>query len=376
MENNQDYALNRLNVLDESPASSDKSGCAVFSGGINVEKNIICNEICTDFIQTDILKVFDTLVVQKNIKVDGSVLPIETCNFSNLGSNSNKWNKLFAVESNIQNLNTINGIIKNLKIENIKIMTTCITLLNNNIDISYNINLDTNIIYINSDQISNNNIILNVPNPEILYENHKIVYKQISNCPVQWNIPNNPIFTSNSNNQIIELICVEINKWKIINYINDYTNVLSNIDLSINNIKSNIVSINNTICNQELSINQLSGKVDFLINLGNINIDISTSLIEQLIDDNINISQRQDNIDCSINDIVENVEMNNNKIVRLLNAVKDINDEMCSFKLTTNDKFKKINKHIDNTDDNIKCIETEIIEMNIKIDLMMEYLNL
>ena len=62
MENNQDFALNRLNVLDESPASSDKSGCAVFSGGINVEKNIICNEICTDFIQTDILKVFDTTI--------------------------------------------------------------------------------------------------------------------------------------------------------------------------------------------------------------------------------------------------------------------------------------------------------------------------
>ena len=195
MDSNQDNACNRLQVLDDSVADSDKSGCAVFAGGINVEKNILTHDLCCDFIKTDMLKVFNSISVQNDIKIEGHIIPIGICNKSSLGTCDNKWNKLYCIESHLQNLNSINANIKNLKIDNLRLSCCNINLNNSDQDTSYQIKLEANILLINLNQKDNVIINLIIDNPDIKLEYHKIILNQNNNINIFWNIHGNSYFS-------------------------------------------------------------------------------------------------------------------------------------------------------------------------------------
>ena len=45
MDYNQDSAINRLHVLDDTNVTCDKNACAIFNGGIYVEKDIHARNI-------------------------------------------------------------------------------------------------------------------------------------------------------------------------------------------------------------------------------------------------------------------------------------------------------------------------------------------
>ena len=78
----------------------------------------------------------------------------------------------------------------------------------------------------------------------------------------------------------------------------------------------------------------------------------------------------------SINNFIDSIDINNGEITRLFNTVKDINNDLCSFKLTTNDTFRRMYTHIEKNEDKIKCLELEIQQLKYKIDEIVGYLNL
>ena len=131
MDYNQDCAFNRIQILDETVANSDKAGCAIFNGGINVNKNIYTKEINADYIEAKKIKVFDSIGIQNDIKIEGSIFPIDKYGKSSLGSSTNKWNKLFLIDGNIQTIHSHNINTKNIKIENQKLVASIIEITNN-----------------------------------------------------------------------------------------------------------------------------------------------------------------------------------------------------------------------------------------------------
>ena len=54
------------------------------------------------------------------------------------------------------------------------------------------------------------------------------------------------------------------------------------------------------------------------------------------------------------------IDINNNKLCKLFNAVKYINDEICSFKLTTNYTFRTMHQHIENNEDKNKMFKIRV----------------
>jgi hypothetical protein len=188
MDNLQDIGYNRLHILDDTEADKDKSGCAVFEGGINVEKNILAKSICCDNIETEMLKIFNNLIIQNNIKIGRDIIPIHQYNSCTIGNKINKWQKIYCVEGLYSNIisNTINT--NNLNV-NIYRPSTKIILINNLINNCININLDNIFIYIIIENIEHQTIKLILDKPICKNEYHKIILKQ-NNCNIKININN------------------------------------------------------------------------------------------------------------------------------------------------------------------------------------------
>jgi len=394
MEYNQDCTCNTLGILDDLVASSDKTASAIFSGGIYVEKNILVKEICTDYIETDKLKVFDTMSVQNNIKIEGSIIPLESINSSCLGSCSHRWSDFFCIDSTIQNLNVINANITNLNIDNIKISCNINNLpTNSTSDIIYNIDLESIFIFINIDvvEIKTINVKIIINEPDYYNEYHKIIFKQVDNLNITWNINGIDQYSSTNNIQIYEIIN-NCNLWKIINYNIEDNNLINqlridfdsslnqlsidfdsslnqlsmNFDSSLNNL-NNIINeaINNfsetTITNNLLFTNLFS-KFDNLFDLNkfcNLDIDISASFINYILSKDNIINEKLDKV---INhNIILDISYNN---LQLHNIILDTS-------------YNNLKINIDTSYNNLKTnIDTSYNDLNLHYNnLLNEYQN-
>jgi hypothetical protein len=101
MDYNQDCAFNRIHILDETIANSDKAGCAIFNGGINVNKNIYTKEINADYIQVKKIKVLDLCNLISNIIDKSPVIKFDK------EKKYNDWEIINSriIEDSISNLN-------------------------------------------------------------------------------------------------------------------------------------------------------------------------------------------------------------------------------------------------------------------------------
>ena len=141
MDYNQDFGVNRLHVLDDTNVSCDKNACAIFNGGIYVEKDIYAANIHiknfkNNHLKSNLLDVskcninlldvskcnINDLTVNK-LNVKESVCPNDFLSSATLGTCDKKWNGVYSTNGYFQ---TINGNIcnlKNLKYDNL--ITIC-----------------------------------------------------------------------------------------------------------------------------------------------------------------------------------------------------------------------------------------------------------
>jgi len=272
MDYNQDCAFNRIHILDDTPANNEKSACAIFDGGINVNKNIYTTDILSKYIETDKLKVYgsvgikndikiegsiypiincenpnkdnlsslgslknmwnniyvkeiysDNIIINNSIKIEGGFLPINSCGKSLLGTKNNKWDDLYSINGTIENLNSNKINIKNVIINNAFFVPSFIIIPETYIfNDEYSINLDSIIIFIDipilKDYNSSSNILISLPVCCVKYAYHKIILSQSCNYIIKWKIPGNDIFMCNNKNQIYEILNITDSKWKVIKY--------------------------------------------------------------------------------------------------------------------------------------------------------------
>lgn len=379
MENNQDQAFNRIHILDDSGADDGQNGCAVFNGGINVNKNIQCCDLDTNMINAQNAKIYNTLSVQNNIYTDGDILPLTKYSSSSLGSNNQKWNSINGINANIQQLNVVNSTIKNSTIDNI-LLSSSITNINDNAtnNITYSFCLDSVIVIINlvSEYDIDKIITMNIPNPMIGTKNnyHKIIFNQNISNNVKWSFNTNKNISSTKPNQIFDLINTD-GIWKII----DYGQLTEENTDSIIELQTKDEQIDLSLCN-------INEKLDTLINYNQFLTDENTEDISLL--DFIN---KNDELQSTVNVNKHNIETLNNTITalntNLANAIisidtnntavqSDIVDLSLNFnvidctienlKILTNSTFQNINSLMIANDTKIASLSLRVSEITLE----------
>lgn len=233
MDYNQDFGVNRLHVLDDTNVSCDKNACAIFNGGIYVEKdihaaNIHIRNFNNNYLQSNLIDASSANITNlevKNLSVINSLCPSDILTTATLGSCEKKWNGVHATNGQFQVVNTNTSNIKNLKYDNL-VTVACVQNIpiHFNLTNDYVVELDKDMIFINiydlADYISDSLITIRIPESILFYEHHKIVLNQTNRYKICWIIPGNMNFISDHNTQIYEIINIPNTKWKIINYLN------------------------------------------------------------------------------------------------------------------------------------------------------------
>lgn len=299
MDFQQDLAVNSLNVLNKMCATDFNNACAVFEGGISIKKNIIAKEIETDMIETKNLKISDDMSVQRDLYVEGTILPFSPYSTGSIGTNINKWNELHVINANIQNLDTNNATIGNVFLENIslKACRTNITDISTS-TITYNIFLDSAINVINMISAHNHDIIINIPEPEFNTEFSvkKIIFTQNKYNKIKWLYGNNGSLFKimDSLDQTFELVNIN-NSW----IFNNYSSIDNRNHIDILEDISSIRIMQNV---QDISLNDLQIQLDVLVNFNNfLSIaDPSANSILDFMNENSQIKQDVDTLQASL----------------------------------------------------------------------------
>jgi hypothetical protein len=415
MDCNQDCAFNSIHILDDTPATIEKTGCAVFDGGINVNKNINTKELSADYIETKKIKVFESMGIQNDIKIEGSIIPIDPCNKSSLGLNTNKWSQLYLIDGHIQKINSHNINVKNIKIENQRIIVSNINITNNyQFNSEYLITLDSSIIFINIDTIPRYRygckIILRLPNSNINYQYHKIILNQKNNYKIEWIIPGNDKFISCENNQIYEILNINdilenaINyKWKIINYNqilkynydnnnhkdndkdNDKDNNKDNNKDNDKDNDNNSHSESDADCNSESQDNNYVNCNSKLLN------DLHNHRTEHKhqTENNNRTGDKhraehnhiiKDNHRSELNELIEKlnkkIENNETTIIKCINSTEKAFKKMCEKIDTIENEFDDLKKKIKEYDEKISILNKKVTNTEQKCKKIVKYLKL
>jgi len=280
MDYNQDIAINRLHVLDDTNVTCDKNACAIFNGGIYVEKDIYAANINIRNFQNKYINstrgdisfcIFESVDVStgkfNEINVNQGIYPSDIFTTATLGSNTKKWNSVYATNGNFQVTNSNTCNLKNLKYENL-VIVPCIQNITSNFNPQNDwvLQLDKDIILINIYDIptytSNSLITIKIPETNVYYEHHKIILTQINltKYKICWSIPDNPNFISDNSIQSFEIINLPNSKWKLIKYLQENTSYQQVITFpesdseSESNSDSNSDSESETNCNTQQNI--------------------------------------------------------------------------------------------------------------------------
>lgn len=390
MESIQDETFNTITVLN-SEDSNINSGCAVFNGGIYVDKNIISKQLCTNYIETDQLKVFKDLNVKNNISLCGSIKPLNDLSNSNIGSITNKFNELHCVDNLSSNIRTNNLISKNTtttyfypNLNNIDLILTT--------DTSHNLTLNTSYINIDVDFSNENlNLELNIPDPPIGTINNFLRVNLKSNviATVIWNYNTKTYTINNSCTQILEFYNTD-GTWKLIDLTNNnYTDKISSMesnqikfDSSLNDINSQINFLTET--NNFLQINNGENSyniMEFVNKNADLETDISTltgqveTLQSNLESDKIDLASLTTRFQ-EFKTAQESLSLGNST------DFEDLNSNYTTFKSVVNNTFKNINKFMADTSIDIASLkqkdldlQTEINNLKNNIDLIDKKLN-
>lgn len=379
MESSQEQSCYTLQVMSENRDALN------VTGGITSE--ITTSKIgCYQLIETDIIRVFEDLILKRDLKMSGSIIPLNDYGNSYVGTLDKKINTVNTINVNSAHINTKNVNTKNLdftyfypKITNYKLEITQ--------DTSYNLVLDSS--YINID-ISFNTVGLNldiyIPKPFMSTSNNFVRINMTSNVcgNVNWNVNDKNYTFSDCNLQILELYNTST-QWVLINLTN------YNFESKINNLEIS----NNLI---DLSLNDLNTKVEFLTetnNFLNINNGENTYNIMEFVDKNDELKTEIDNLGSNLETLDNKVENERLKLAsletnfndfktnqELINSsntlnIEGTNNTIIQFKKITNDSFQLVNNHLVKTDADIaelkqwdKVTELEIKKIKDNIDYL------
>lgn len=384
MDYNQDFAINRLHVLDDTNVTCDKNACAVFNGGIYVEKDIHARNIhIRDFKNkyicsknADISNANIDILNTNTINVSHNILPTDSLNTSTIGTCELKWNAIHAVNGFFQVVNTNTSNVKNFKYENLTTIP-CVHNIHPSFDPTrnYTVQLDKDIIFINIFNIDAYDtcslIMIKIPDSTVHYEHHKIVLNQINKYKICWSIPGNHEFISNHNTQIFDIVNIPHIKWKIINY--------------------SPQNYNHCNCDDDYSSDSESCCSDEDIYKPKVIQDLSNNVVKktfikyiykQDLQDNTQFDELKDIID-TLNEKISSQEEDIDKLNCKLSSNETLIKKMEKIDSINVKKTDDINSSIDNlvkmvkkNDKKIEDLEEKISSINGKLKKIIKYLNL
>ena len=394
MEFNQDQAFNSIHVLSDVVASN-RTGSAIFNGGINVKKNIIACEIDSQFIFSKDVKISNELSVQNNIYTDGSILPLTQYSTAQLGDTLNKWNSINCVNTNTQELSSINANLKNTYIENLYLKNNVQDIIDTSIiDISYNIELLSTINIINLNSSIEKTVTINIPRltDSSINDYKKIIFKQNLCNNIKWSYNMTDAITNNNSNQIIDFINVN-GIWELVNYNTTDKQLIEDVSgllFKYNTIDATLVE---DVSGLLFKYNSLSTNVNLLSNqytaLSKFNAFLEASCASQLsildyVDINNNIlvdigliKENIITIETQIADLLTSLNSNNNdQIVYQLQIDKQVSDislNLISTNNTVDISFQNINTSLTNYDSQIDNMYEQLSNMNLEIMRVKEF---
>jgi len=377
MDYNQDFAINRLHVLDDTNVTCDKNACAIFNGGIYVEKDIHANNICirnfkNNYISSKNADISTANIVTGNfqtINIKNGIYPSDTLSTATIGSNEKKWNEIYGTNGIFQVINTNTANIKNLKYENL------ITYASNQIipsdfdlDYCFNLQLDKDIIFIDIcdilDYTDDCLVRIKIPNSTVPYEHHKIVLNQKHCYKILWLISNCLNFISGSKSQIYEIINIPYVGWKIIKYSSnsDYEECDSD-DHSENDSDTDVSCCDtSSYCVKKTFIKYIYKYpvelIDEIGELGNIK-DLVDNLSEKVLKQNDQLAV--------LDSLVKKCDFLTNSTVCLEKKYENLKKP--------NDSFDEILRITKKNEEKIKDMEAKITSINSKVKKIIKYLN-
>lgn len=398
MDYNQDFAINRLHVLDDTNVTCDKNACAIFNGGIYVEKDIHANNIhIRNLKNNNISAVFADISTAnittanisttnittgnfQTINIKNSICPTDTITNASIGSNDKKWNAVYSTNGNFQVINTNTANTKNLKYDNLITFASMQTIPSDfDIENDFIVQLDKDIIFINIceiyDYVDDCLVRIKIPESTVPYEHHKIVLNQPPGYKILWSIPGCLDFISGSISQVYEIINIPYIKWKVIKYstnTNGYEEINCNeiMDVSCCDLEISGCCVNKTFIKYIYKYpNELSGEID---NIRNLVDNLSENVLTQA--DQIN----------TLNSLTRKCELLNSNTMCLETKYENLHRKLDDIhKINNKADHKKIYDEIDDisrivrrNDEKIKDIETRLTSMNSKMKKIIKYLNL
>lgn len=425
MESNQDQAFNTIHILDDTAATSSRTGCAIFNGGINVAKNVYACEAELSVLKSNKAKISDCLSVQHNIYTDGAILPLTSCSKAQLGCPDKKWNSIDTVSANVQQLCTVNSTNKNSSIENLHLITTTTNISDTATGTAtYDIYLDSaiNIVNLTSTHHVGRMVIIRIPAPDIGSNNDykKIIFKQNLGLDIKWLYNTTDHMTISNDSQILDLINIG-EQWKVVDYNSNTSEVINNVkdtqtdfDTSLNAIDAKLdvlVEYNNFLSATDTSANSL---LDFIDETESIKSDITridtsigtmtgtiTSLNTLLASTITELSEHKTSVLSDLTDISLGLAVTNNTTVVFKDVVnttfQNINSSLLLYdskisgialkasEITLSNKRtkehvdmvdKKLCDHIANTDSKLNFMNDKMSHINEKLNVILERLGL
>ena len=376
MESSQDLAINTLTILDDTGATIERTGCAIFNGGINVVKNIIACDVETTVLIADKAKITDCLSIKQNLYVDGNILPFTNYSTASLGNATSQWNNIHAICANITQVNSKNLSTKSIVMENMKVTTCTIDITDISAGSSiYNIVMETGVTIINLTSTFDIDrlVTLTLPLPSI-GTNHdikKIIFKQNKCNNIKWIYNTDEFILGNSYEQIFDLININ-GLWRFVNYTDaDKKVILDNAN--------DIDAIQITQTAHDTSLNLLKSRIDSLIDFNNfLSVsDSSENTILDFVDKNIEIANDISGIHTSINTITTTLTYVNG--IATLNATElaslktnlnaNITDLSSNLVITNNvvNVFKSVTDiTFNNINAKLLCIDSSIANLTLK----------
>lgn len=325
MDNNRDEALNTLTILDETMATYNNASI-ITNGGMLVRKNLVADEVNADFISTNKCKICDTISVHKNILTDGNILPLSRMSQAHLGTSEKKWNSIDTVNITVQQLLSINSMLRNATVENLH-LSTCIATIDDDGGTNYELCLDDIVNFVTIEKELVNDIIhIRILDPPIgsHHDYKKIIFTQQVSNTIEWILGNKTIVNSGLK-QVFEVINIR-GKWEPIEY--KYDTIRQ--DMSINNIMSDISGINNAIVDISNQIHFITTYNNFTDNSGNNLINFIDSINNftdsesKVIDLSNNLNTFKTMCNNSFNSILTSIRTLENKVNTLIAKTDEI----------------------------------------------------
>lgn len=392
MESTHDLAINTLNVLDDAEANG-REGCATFNGGINVTKNIVACDIDVSLLTTIKAKISDCMAVQKDLYVEGNILPFSKYSNASLGAPDCKWNNVNTIGLNAQQSTMVTLVAKNSSFDNVKLKTHVINIVDTSANtMSYVLNLpcSINIIHLNSTYVDNRMIIMELPFPDIGSNNDikKVVLKQNKPNSIKWKYDPDNFMSNNSLEQAFDLINVN-GTWELIDYSNKDENAILENSIEIDEIKEELIA-------KDLSLNSLDTKINDLIDMNEFLkvSDLSGNTILDFLGDQDDIKDDILSLQTSLNTITDSLasiitlstntksELTdykttvNSDISELTNKINIIDNTVDIFKTVTHETFTTINSKFIGLDSHVSGFNLKISELNLDVKRAREMADL